>query len=575
MTDACSANMLCERILGEEAPRQRRAVLHLLCDAHRIAIIQSQYFDLFKPCDTRVFRLALSLDGVGLELVRRQMRAIISEQLVVYVGGQPTTEATQHRTAVYDMYFGTAPKDKKQRAIAEGLFNGDVRRCGTVEHYEVGCCTSRAQTLQLMLTCGIAALLGKRIPVMARSNWSGADKAADAVGLPSAMHGLLATAYIRAFHDETESKARGARAAAERGEEELGDVPVGGGEGGGGEEDGEAAGGRADESKDSDSFWHEDAKNRRQSTMAWALKGRMADDIAIVRIGHKPQSLRMLQQLSLTGEKWEQKQQANVVTKGSREYQVGVAFEGKSDLELLASCSDLMFNPDKWLAMQSTTEQRQVEAFKGAARTMAARYEASHRRHRSWPLKLFGMLQDPRGIADELAATSDCLLDSFSLGFKQHYSHDLCGEAALAEIETLAAVCQTDTSTTEQWHSRNQRRARFRVWSHSQDLPSLSAHFLGRRGRCPDREGHGAASSQGEVFDAAAEAGRRRGTLEGFRSCAGEGPSLDSCALFTTLLGVQGLERARAAVLHRARAIGDHRQAARRARVRASHSADG
>ena len=45
------------------------------------------------------------------------------------------------------------------------------------------------------------------------------------------------------------------------------------------------------------------------------------------------------------------------------------------------------------------------------------------------------------------------------------------------ELRGGLLTAKTDSSSTERAHSKNERRARFRVWTHTQDLASLSAWF--------------------------------------------------------------------------------------------------
>jgi hypothetical protein len=156
---------------------------------------------------------------------------------------------------------------------------------------------------------------------------------------------------------------------------------------------------------------------------------------------------------------------------------------GADDDELLKENSELMFDGRRWLAVGDHSEEMLCKLFILIARQGAGSYELLHCRHRTWPYKVFEILKDD-AVADWLDVHDDCELDEFTLHFRQYYGKGNCtGESAKAELATLAAVCKTDTASTERWHSRNQRRAKFRVWSHTQDLDSLSAKFLGMRTR--------------------------------------------------------------------------------------------
>ena len=75
--------------------------------------------------------------------------------------------------------------------------------CGTVEHYERGCCKSQRQTLWLMCNSATREIIGTHVKVMDRDNWTGAEEPLDQLGLGSHLHGLLVAAYCRAFPAET------------------------------------------------------------------------------------------------------------------------------------------------------------------------------------------------------------------------------------------------------------------------------------------------------------------------------------------------------------------------------------
>ena len=114
--------------------------------------------------------------------------------------------------------------------------------------------------------------------------------------------------------------------------------------------------------------------------------------------------------------------------------------------------------------------------FKLAARMGAATYTSLHLRCRHLPYRLFGVLAQPEREVDIQAAPA-CTLDSYTASFRKHYGVPL-SESARAELYAVAAVAESDTASTERSHSRQQRRARFRVWTQCQDLETLSAWSL-------------------------------------------------------------------------------------------------
>ena len=209
ITDGAASNLRAERFFHRTTGRD---VLHLLCDAHITANIIKAVFKVLAPWDTNLIRLALSVDGAGVQRIREEVRRLLEEQLVIYYGSTPSAEATGHRMAVYDCFLkGKSPDDCYRRRVIEGLWNGDLRFRGEVQHYEVGCCASREETLNTMINEGVRCIMPGRLHVMSRSNWTGCDKALRSIGLPGAIHGLLSAAYLRAFPEPKKQPQRGRR----------------------------------------------------------------------------------------------------------------------------------------------------------------------------------------------------------------------------------------------------------------------------------------------------------------------------------------------------------------------------
>lgn len=490
MTDEAGSNLKRERCQVAQQGTKRKELLHILCDAHKIAAVISWSFSIMKPWDSRLIRLALSVDGMALQALRREMRIILSEQLVVMYSARPPADASCHRKAVFDMFFvRKSPNERYKRSILEGLFNGDIRKVGVVEHFENGCCKSRKDTLDQMVKYGVMCLLPKRFPVMSRSNWTGADLAIEAVGLAAAVHGLLGLSYCRAMGGPPAAPLEAATAFQYAAPNGFGEAP------GRGEPDADAmvaqpaADDAAENVPDGEtaevSMWREDAASRVRQTKVWASSGAFVDEMVIAQLLYKPMSHRMLHQLSTTGVQWERHQQRKFAETGSRSYTMCLAADGEDDKRLLREASALASSPAEWGLVQRRSEDVALVVFRTTSRMGAATFDLLCRRHRHWPYKLFNILHN-KEVATELAQAPECTLDPFTAGFRRRYGmENLAGDAALAELTCLAAVCQTDTASTERWHSRNQRRSRARVWTHVQDFESLSAHFLAQRSRGP------------------------------------------------------------------------------------------
>jgi hypothetical protein len=198
--DECSANLRAERHLSLAASGQEKfASMQLLCDAHKKAQVIAGLMEVNKPFDTKLIRLSLSLRGTIRHHLRREARRLIKEQLVIYIGGRPSIEADSHRTAVWDTFLSSPqPWERYRRRVLEQLFNGDLRRCDKIEHYEVGCCKDAKETKKLFLTLGIEALFPRlEFKILQRMNWTGSDRAIDDIALSSAVHSIFQNSYRR------------------------------------------------------------------------------------------------------------------------------------------------------------------------------------------------------------------------------------------------------------------------------------------------------------------------------------------------------------------------------------------
>ena len=100
-------------------------------------------------------------------------------------------------------------------------------------------------------------------------------------------------------------------------------------------------------------------------------------------------------------------------------------------------------------------------------------------RHRWYPYRTFTLLRSDDDLQD-LKDAPPCTLDPYSESFQDHYEADLRSALALQELQLVAQLADTDTASTERVHSENQRRAKFKVWTHPNDLTSLSSWFVAR-----------------------------------------------------------------------------------------------
>ena len=170
--DEATGNMRFQRYKQLQDLRRRQALR--ICTLHKAKKVADHTADTLKPFDTRVIRLRLSTGGPTMPSIRKQARCLIVERFCIVRPEDVPTEAHVHRNKVYNLFFAGAstPQDLWRKSIVTQLFNGDIRCGRTVQHVETGCCKSASETLDLMLSAGVAALFPPQKLLM-RQNWTG------------------------------------------------------------------------------------------------------------------------------------------------------------------------------------------------------------------------------------------------------------------------------------------------------------------------------------------------------------------------------------------------------------------
>ncbi len=325
---------------GLTALHPTRAKLELLCDAHKKAAVTTKTFDLWRELPTQVIRLALSTRG-GISGLRRAMRQRIKETLQILAGAR-SRDAQEYSTQLLSLYLrGEKPACKHRRIVLSALFNGDWRACDVVQFHDWGQIPGgRAAIERAFYTHGARALLPRSLKVFARNNWTGSGVSLDDIGLLTAIHGLLPSAYQIVYGAPAREPAAVAAAAAEA--EARPPVRPDGED----EEDWVGPGARADlpaTAGEGPSSWKEERSLQNASTKTWLSSGTAHDDVYIARVIHQPLEDTILQQLSVSGSEWERAQQQRYAQEARRSYQVLEAFDDEPSKKLSARVGELLF----------------------------------------------------------------------------------------------------------------------------------------------------------------------------------------------------------------------------------------
>ena len=168
--DSASNNKRAERHVQQFT---LRAALNIWCAAHIKTKAPTQTFEVIDPFASRLISMALSLQGATFLLVVGQARRLVDEWSVVYIDGVCDAAATVYRLDVYRRFFGEkgrrTPGDAYHAETVQQLWNGDIRKRGTMEHYCRGCCSSVVDTKKNMKK-GIKSLLPRQPVILSRQN---------------------------------------------------------------------------------------------------------------------------------------------------------------------------------------------------------------------------------------------------------------------------------------------------------------------------------------------------------------------------------------------------------------------
>ncbi|CAK0892273.1 unnamed protein product, partial [Prorocentrum cordatum] len=278
-------------------------------------------------------------------------------------------------------------EDVRMREVVRNLFNGDWRRADRIEHYENGCCRSRAQTLRIMMTVGARALTRRLADVMDRSNWTGSQYSVCGLGLATFVHNMFPSAYSTYFVGAASGAADPEEPAVDRAVDSGADV---------------------DEPKDP-SVWREENKSRQTQTLSWLQSGCFRDDMYLF---------------------------SRLIDGSSRDYPIWAASDAKQVAKFTKQMTALIFDDGSWPLATMATESFQLDADRGCSRLAAAAYELVEVRHRKTPYNTFNVLRDDGATEEYLANTDECVLDAYTASWKEYYSSrgGIGGRMAKAEL---------------------------------------------------------------------------------------------------------------------------------------------
>ena len=143
-------------------------------------------------------------------------------------------------------------------------------------------------------------------------------------------------------------------------------------------------------------------------------------------------------------------------------------------------------NGDEWQHIYVKTDTRSSGIYKAAARMGGAGKYLIRRVNRKGVAETMQVLHGNQVVIDKLARMFRegrlCKTCRFTEDYMTYYKLDnFIGNMGKAELRVVRNEIETDTGSTEREHSHNQRRARFRVWTHAQPISNLSCFFTSHK----------------------------------------------------------------------------------------------
>ena len=195
-----------------------------------------------------------------------------------------------------------------------------------------------------------------------------------------------------------------------------------------------------------------------------------------------------MRQLVISGDSWEVRQQRRLLDEGHKEYRLLFAYDSSHTFEFMDAVTSILFDDSAWELLLSRTERRQLQGCLEGLRLGAMGHQLVLLRNRRPPYSTLASLR-VRELCAQLAACPKCTLDSYTQNLLQYYGGRCDSDAAMAELQTLLELGETDTVSTERLHSVNNLKTLHRHLTHKMDLPTLDAYYIGRQTRDHTPEG--------------------------------------------------------------------------------------
>ena len=220
------------------------------------------------------------------------------------------------------------------------------------------------------------------------------------------------------------------------------------------------------------------------------------DKLVLQRTLMEPLRQMLCEQFIMASSQWAKEQEsalaeaiASGVAQPKRQYRVTIAALGTLEERFIQQVGVLWVVADMWSLVPSAswTVRFRSLAFRSLSRMLCAVHQLLVSKHKSFPVRLFALLDSPH-LAAEMAATSACMFDAWTQSMLDAHP-TLTGELCMSKLALAAYLIWTDISPIEA------RRATIRrilvaasIQTHVQSVEDLAArwHFVQQRTRRPE-----------------------------------------------------------------------------------------
>ena len=429
---------------------------------------------LLSDCLSGLIHFALSLDSPqALNRLRKCLVAEVnSRTLQVWDTPHSPPEATKFRLQMLDLFAPTPRRQPRRRALLEAcattVLNGEWRQDGALEHYCAGpsCCRDSAHTKQKVEYILSRLLVVLPPALFKRNNWLEWTKGLRAPGFLQAIHGILGSAYLRAFQ-QTPLDVRAEDEAGQEGDEQVPGFP-----------------GDVQETQDPEAAKAEQKRRERKQHIQKAIELFQSqtwhDELVALVQSLQPQLQLMSTILSQRSDASEIQQQMGWEDTGTRKYPALNLFLGTAFDEMMRAALQT-FKDFQWPTCPDTDMNRSW-VFRLTMRPASVVFQLFRVRLQMFPYKLLSLL-DNRSVqtAREILSVPECLHD--------HMAKYLCSEFRTAEelaasdeafqiLHCIASLLQCTTFGVECLHSSNTRRSKCVTHTHRRHIAQVGLHHV-------------------------------------------------------------------------------------------------